>query len=70
MRTNKQKKEKNQKEKKEPLSKELYRILACPECKGDVKYNKAKTTLLCGKCRENYAIKDGIPVMLPKAMRQ
>jgi uncharacterized protein YbaR (Trm112 family) len=47
---------------KEPLSKELYRILACPSCKGDLRYNKEKTMLACEKCRKEYPIMDGIPV--------
>jgi uncharacterized protein YbaR (Trm112 family) len=55
--------------KKEPLPRELYNMLACPECKSVVRYNASKTALVCAKCRENYPIRDGIPVMLPKSMR-
>lgn len=47
------------------LPKELYEILACPACKGDVKYTKNKKSLKCVKCNEIYEIKEGIPVMLP-----
>jgi uncharacterized protein len=49
---------------KDPISKELYDILACPACKSDVRYNKAKTGLVCIKCKRMYPIKDGIPIML------
>ena len=44
------------------LSKELLNILACPKCKGDVKYDKNK--LVCKKCRLKYNINDDIPDML------
>ena len=53
----------------DPLPKELYDILACPMCKGDVAYNKDKTALVCKKCKIDYPIKEGIPVMLPPDLR-
>lgn len=47
------------------LSKQLLDILACPKCKGDIKYNKIKNNLTCGKCRLIYKVLDGdIPDML------
>ena len=54
----------------EPLAKELYDILACPVCKGDIAYTKDKTALLCKKCKIEYPIKEGIPIMLPPEMRE
>ena len=51
---------------KDPLPKELFDVLACPSCKADLKYNKAKNGLICTKCKANYPIKEGIPVLLPK----
>ena len=53
----------------DPLPKELYDILACPMCKGDISYNKDKTALVCKKCKIDYPIKDGIPIMLPPDLR-
>ena len=50
---------------KEPISKELFDILACPMCKADLKYGKNKASLICTKCKNNYPIKDGIPILLP-----
>ena len=47
------------------LNKELLEVLACPVCKGDLSYNKAKQELNCRKCRKTYKIKEGIPVLLP-----
>jgi len=48
------------------IKKELFDILACPVCRGDLEYNPDKTKLLCKKCGKVYDIKDGIPVLLPK----
>lgn len=50
---------------KDPIPKELFDILACPLDKADLKYNKDKTSLVCTKCKAEYPIKDGIPIMLP-----
>jgi len=46
------------------LSKDLLDILACPQCKGEVKLNAAEDGLVCEACRLVYPIKDEIPVML------
>jgi len=51
------------------LSKELFEILACPKCKGDIKLieklmNYKEDGLICENCRLLYPIRDGIPVML------
>lgn len=50
---------------KYPTRKELLDILACPVCKSDLKYNKDKTSLICIKCKKEYKIKEGIPILLP-----
>jgi len=46
------------------LSKKLLKILACPKCKGNLKYEKPKSRLVCKKCRLAYRIEEGIPIML------
>jgi uncharacterized protein len=47
------------------IKKELLDILACPKCKGDLKYDKGKNKLACGKCRLRYSVLKGdIPNML------
>ena len=47
------------------LRKELLDILACPKCKGDIKFDSKKNELLCYKCRLKYKVLDGdIPDML------
>jgi uncharacterized protein YbaR (Trm112 family) len=47
-----------------PISKELLEILACPQCKGDIRLNEKGDGLICEKCRLLYEIKDDIPIML------
>jgi hypothetical protein len=46
------------------IDKELLKILACPQCKGDVQLTKAGDGLVCKKCRLVYEIRDDIPIML------
>lgn len=54
-----------------PLDKKLVNILACPDCRGDIKYLKKgrKESLQCKKCQRVFAVKNGIPIMLPKDSR-
>jgi len=47
------------------IDKDLLEILACPVCKGDLKYDEKRDVLICDKCRVYYEIKEGIPVLLP-----
>lgn len=45
------------------VSKSLIKILACPKCKGDLKYEKQ--AFICEKCRLKYKVLEGgIPNML------
>jgi hypothetical protein len=46
------------------IAKELLEILACPQCKGDIRLNRTEDGLICEKCRLLYEIKDDIPIML------
>ncbi|ATX79597.1 hypothetical protein Ga0123461_1178 [Mariprofundus aestuarium] len=46
------------------LDKALMEILACPKCKGDIRYNDSKNGLVCDACKLEYPIRDDIPVML------
>ena len=50
------------------FDKSLLKVLACPDCRGDITYQKKGTqeSLKCQKCHRVFAIKDGIPIMLPK----
>ena len=46
------------------ISDSLLAILACPKCKGPVKYRQEPEGLSCEKCMLLYEIKDDIPVMI------
>ena len=46
------------------LSKELLDILACPVCKGDIRYDEPELKLTCLSCGRRYPVREGIPVML------
>jgi uncharacterized protein len=46
------------------LSDKLLAILACPQCKGDLEYDRENNKLICRKCRLRYAVEDDIPIML------
>lgn len=52
------------------MNKALLTILACPSCKGSLKYNKDKQELICPGCRLGYPIHDDIPVMLIDQARE
>jgi hypothetical protein len=51
-----------------PLDKQLIDILACPDCRGKIKYSQKgrKESLQCQKCKRVFEVKNGIPIMLPK----
>jgi len=47
------------------VAKELLAVLACPKCKGVVKYDKKMNKIICEKCRLRYPVLDeDIPDML------
>jgi len=46
------------------ISKDLLEILACPQCKGEIRLTEKGDGLICDKCRLLYEIKDDIPIML------
>jgi hypothetical protein len=47
------------------LSKDLLDILCCPKCRADLRYDQAKSELVCEKCGTHYPVKDDIPILLP-----
>ena len=46
------------------IDEELQKIMACPFCKGDLKFSEQEIACLNKECGCVYAIQDGIPVML------
>ncbi len=51
------------------MDKKLLSILACPICKGELKYNKEASELICKADALAFPIRDGIPVMLENEAR-
>lgn len=43
------------------LSKNLLDVLACPKCKGELRYRK---DLFCDACRLKFKVEDDVPNML------
>jgi uncharacterized protein YbaR (Trm112 family) len=52
------------------MDKTLLTILACPNCKGSLSYQKHKQELACPVCRIAYPVRDDIPVMLIEQARE
>jgi len=48
----------------------LLEILACPVCKGTLKYQRDARVLICRLDRLAYPIRDDVPVMLEEEARQ
>jgi uncharacterized protein YbaR (Trm112 family) len=46
------------------LSDKLLEILACPQCKGDLEYDRQENRLICNHCRLRFRVDDDIPIML------
>ena len=46
------------------VSEKLLEVLACPKCKGDVRYDRENDRIICEKCSLAYRVEDDIPVML------
>lgn len=51
------------------LDKKLLAILACPLCKGSLRYDADKSELVCRADALAFPIRDGIPVMLQEEAR-
>jgi uncharacterized protein YbaR (Trm112 family) len=48
----------------------LLDILACPVCKGPLKFQKAGAVLVCRAERLAFPIREGVPMMLEEDARQ
>ncbi|MAM87456.1 Trm112 family protein [Allohahella sp. A8] len=51
------------------MDKKLLSILACPLCKGDLKFDREKQELICRPDGLAFPIRDGVPVMLESEAR-
>jgi uncharacterized protein YbaR (Trm112 family) len=43
---------------------QLLEILVCPKCRGELEYREQQSVLVCHNCKLQYAVRDGIPIML------
>jgi uncharacterized protein YbaR (Trm112 family) len=48
----------------------LIEILACPVCKGPLKYQREPQVFVCRMDRLAYPIRDDVPIMLEEEARQ
>ncbi len=46
------------------MDEKLLDILACPECKGDLDYDKENNQLDCKNCKLKFKIENDIPILL------
>jgi uncharacterized protein YbaR (Trm112 family) len=46
------------------VDEKLLSLLSCPQCQGELIYERNNARLVCSKGRLFYPIKDGIPVLL------
>jgi uncharacterized protein len=46
------------------VNEKLLEILACPQCKGKVRFDEKLEGLICERCKLLYEIKNDIPIML------
>ncbi|MBN2567331.1 Trm112 family protein [Candidatus Woesearchaeota archaeon] len=51
--------------KPDPIPKELFEMLSCPVCKGELRWDDGKRNVFCTKCDQRYPVKDGVPILLP-----
>ncbi len=51
------------------MDRKLLDILACPICKGELKYDKVKSELICKLDGLAFPVRDNIPVMLDTEAR-
>jgi uncharacterized protein YbaR (Trm112 family) len=54
----------------EKVDTRLLEILACPICKGTLKFQRDAQVLVCRMDRLAYPIRDDVPVMLEEEARQ
>lgn len=47
-----------------PFNKNLLEILACPQCRGKVRFDETLGGIICDQCKLLYEVKDDIPVLL------
>jgi len=51
------------------INRELLEILACPLCKGGLKWEEGLSVLICERCGVFYQVVDDIPILLPDSAK-
>lgn len=46
------------------FDKEFLEKIACPKCKGDLKYVEESKSFVCKNCNTTYEIRKGIPIFI------
>lgn len=46
------------------MDEKLIKVLSCPVCRSEIKYNSEKNEIICPECKRLYPVKDDVPVML------
>lgn len=46
------------------LDSELFNILICPKCKGEIRLSKNQEYIICDNCHLAYKIDNNMPIML------
>lgn len=46
------------------LNEKLLKIMACPQCRGKVRWDEESSGIICDNCLLLYEVKNDIPVML------
>ena len=44
-------------------------VLACPVCRGELRWDEAAAELICEACAQAYPVREGIPDLLPESGR-
>ncbi len=52
--------------KKKEFNESMLDFLCCPICHGDFTYDKIQSKLVCVSCKQDFVIKDSIPILIPK----
>ena len=52
------------------MTEQLTDILACPVCKGPLRWRPEESEFVCRADRLAYPVRDGVPVMLPDEARR
>lgn len=52
------------------LDGDSFSILVCPKCKGQLEHKHKPEGLICHKCKLDFEIREGIPILLLEETRK